>query len=144
MTRIRPRAKLGVAATTCLLIASMAVAAAPTAAHAGHAMTVTLFSPSIGLTKGQTARLGVVNDTSSSVSETLSIIDGAGATLATKTLSIAAGHNGRIDLIGTTGRIEVHGGIGSTALPATLQVFDTSSKQTQALVEFPPGPPITT
>jgi hypothetical protein len=98
-------------------------------------------SPDIGLTASETAELGVINDGTVPQTETLSILDGAGAVVATQSITIAPGQMGSITYTTSSPRVEIHAAISPTLLPASLQVLDSASHRTLALVEsFTPTP----
>jgi hypothetical protein len=102
-------------------------------------------SPSIGLTAGQTARLSVVNDGTTTETETLQIMNAMGAIVAERIVTLAAGEVGSLDFATTSARMEIHGKASPGGFPVDLQIFDSTSMRTTALVEtFLPSPPETT
>ncbi len=105
------------------------------------AYAATFVSPSIGLTAGQTARLSVVNNGSTTETETLTLFDNMGNMLATRTQAVDPGHRLSLDFTTNLDRLEIHGII-IHDFPASLQIFDSTSLETMALVEnFLPSPP---
>jgi hypothetical protein len=106
-----------------------------------------LTSPSIVFGTGQTARLSVVNTNTVSETQTLSIVDSMGVTLRTATLTIAPGRTAFIQTTTSNSFLEVHGVINAAVpqslLPADLQIFDSTTQETLARVEyfFVPPPP---
>jgi len=104
--------------------------------------------PSIGLTAGQTARLSVVNTDTISQDVTLKFVNSAGVTVMTRDVTLAPGAVGSLDFTTAQSRLEIHGvtswGIGIFKFPTSLQVFDSTSLKTMAVVEnFLPSPPET-
>src|SRR5262249_50241011 len=105
----------------------------------------TVVSPSIGLTAGQTARISMVNNGSTTETETLTLFDNIGNALATKTEAVDPGHRLALDFTTPLDRLEIHGTINPCVFPPSLQIFDSASMKTMALVEnFQPSPPIET
>ena len=102
----------------------------------GPPMSGNVTSPSIGLISGQTARLSVVNNGTATESETLSIMNGLGVTLASRTFSILPGQSVAIQVPGGRSRAEIHANIGPLIFPADLQVLDNTSGQTLTLTEL--------
>ena len=95
----------------------------------------TFVSSPLGVTAGQTARVSVVNDGTTTENETLSIVDGLGRILAQRAITLSPGQAGSLDFIAGSSRVQIHCSINPTAFPASLQVFDSASLQTIALVE---------
>jgi hypothetical protein len=108
------------------------------ASHTADAQTFML--PSIGLASGQTARLTVVNNGTTTATETLDILDEMGAILATNTISVAPAHLASVDFPATASQMEVHGRIGPLQFPADLQIFDSTTLSTKVLVEHATAP----
>jgi hypothetical protein len=85
-----PMTRRAAAVATCLLLLASFAALVGTARIADAASSTYVSAP-IGVIQGETARLGVVNPTGSPVTETLSLVDATGSTIATTTTSISPG-----------------------------------------------------
>jgi hypothetical protein len=110
----------------------------------GTAESLMLTSPTLGFGAGQTARLSVVNTTTASETNTLSIVNGLGVTIKTAPLLSGRANIGFIQTTTPNSRLEVHGTIDIDRPPPppccqpggmSLQVFDSTTQETLARVE---------
>jgi hypothetical protein len=87
----------------------------------------------------------VVNDGTTTETQTLQIMNAMGAIVAERVVTLAAGEVGSLDFAIASARMEIHGKASPGGFPADLQIFDSTSMRTTALVEtFLPSPPETT
>src|SRR5439155_922358 len=76
--------------------------------------------------------------------ETLQIMNAMGAIVAERVVTLAPGEVGSLDFTTASARMETHGKASRGGFPVDLQIFDSTSMRTTALVEnFLPSPPET-